>query len=93
MQTMNTEHTAGTGSQIIEQTRNMIEEYRSYLRKTMGARFYKPVFEEGITELMEMIITEFEALVEEHEEWITEAFLIALKRVKEKQHLKGENLP
>lgn len=72
-----------------KEVEQMAEAYRIHIRNIMNQCLNKPVFEEGVGNLMDAIITKFEALVEDHDHWLTEAFQQSLNRVRYRQQTNG----
>jgi len=70
-----------------KEVKKLAEAYRIHIRNMMNQCLSRPVFEEGVSNLMDAIITEFEALVENHEHWLTEAFQQALKRARDRHQI------
>jgi hypothetical protein len=71
----------------------IVKDYRSYLKTKMHECLNSTEYEEGVKDLFEFVITEFEAIVENYDQWITEAFQAALRRVKDSEVNKGAKSP
>ena len=77
----NTNHTKFTDKEIIA----LKGAYQEYLKNVMNQCLENSKFEEGVHDLFEMVIGEFEAIAENFEVWMTDAFHHALRRVKARQ--------